>query len=59
VRNTYLFIKSRINLYIVKLKPITDPTEFIVRIPSPLSNPLIDGLEPSEPLSIKSAIIEE
>jgi hypothetical protein len=36
-----------------KLKPITDPTEFIVRITS-LSNPLIDGLEPSEPLSIKS-----
>jgi hypothetical protein len=54
VRNTYLSI-SRAGL----IKPITDPTEFIVRIPSPLSNPLIDGLEPSEPLSIKSAIIEE
>jgi hypothetical protein len=59
VRNTYLSISRAGLIYIVKLKPITDPTEFIVRIPSPLSNPLIDGLEPSEPLSIKSAIIEE
>jgi hypothetical protein len=59
VRNTYLSISRAGLISSIKLKPITDPTEFIVRIPSPLSNPLIDGLEPSEPLSIKSAIIEE